>query len=156
MMDEGESRNALVALVDEVSRLHGRLRSAFAEARRSVGLGDTELMVLTAVVGAERAPTASKIGRSLGYPRQIVQRAANALAADGLIGTAPNPDHKRAPLLVPTDKGRALKRQADATADRIAAALARGFDMATAADAAQRLCDVRKRLENCLRELDYG
>lgn len=155
MTSEGESRNALVALVDEASRLHGRLRSAFAETRRSVGLGDTELMVLTAVVGAERAPTVSKIGRSLGYPRQIVQRAANALIAEGLIGTELNPDHKRAPLLVPTDKGIAVKRQADAIADKIAADFANGIDMAAIADAAQQLRDVRKVLENRMREMDY-
>ena len=156
MLESSESRNALIALVDEVSRLHGRLRSAFAESRRSVGLGDTELMVLTAVIVGERAPTVSKIGRSLGYPRQIVQRAANALVASGLIDTAPNPDHKRAPLLMPTDAGKAIKQQADVTADRIAADLSAGFDIAATADAVQRLHHVRKALENRMRELDFG
>ena len=155
MNDDVESRNALVALVDEVSRLHGRLRSAFAETRRSVELGDTELMVLTAVVAADHAPTVSRIGRSLGYPRQIVQRAANALVAEGMIATMPNPDHKRAPLLVASNKGRALKAQADEIADGIAARLAEGMDMAAIANVADHLFEVRKNLEQRMRALDY-
>jgi DNA-binding MarR family transcriptional regulator len=154
-MDEADSRNALVALVDEVSRLHGRLRSVFAETRRSVELGDTELMVLTAVVGADRAPTVSKIGRSLGYPRQIVQRAAHALQADGMIDTAPNPDHKRAPLLLPTEKGQKVKRQADVVADRIAANVGDGIDLVATADAARRLRELRKVLEDRMRTLEF-
>ena len=94
-----DSRNALVGLVDEIARLNGRLKSAFAASRRAVGLGDSEIMVLNAVVEAERPPTVAQIGRSLGHPRQIIQRAANSLVADGLIETRPNPDHKRAALL---------------------------------------------------------
>jgi DNA-binding MarR family transcriptional regulator len=156
MMDGADSRSPLVALVDEVSRLHGRLRSAFAETRRSVDLGDTELMVLTAVVEAAQPPTVSKIGRSLGYPRQIVQRAANALLADGIIAIGPNPDHKRAALLFPTEKGRAIKRQADATADLIAADLANGIDLAAARDAVANLRGVRKDLESRMRDLDLA
>src|SRR6476619_7051571 len=97
-----DSRHALVGLVDEVLRLGGRLKSTFAGARRAAGLGESESMVLNAVVEADRAPTVSQIGRSLGQPRQIVQRAANALVEAGLIATAPNPDHKRAPLLLPS------------------------------------------------------
>jgi DNA-binding MarR family transcriptional regulator len=155
-MNEIDSRSALVALVDEVSRLHGRLRSIFAETRKSVELGETELMVLTAVVGADRAPTVSKIGRSLGYPRQIVQRAANALQADGMINTAPNPDHKRAPLLQPTEKGQNLKKQADIVADSIAAKLGEGIDLVATADAARRLRELRKVLEDRMRELEFG
>lgn len=155
MSHDNESRSALVDLVDEVSRLHGRLRSAFAETRRSVGLGDTELMVLTAVTAADHPPTVSKIGRSLGYPRQIVQRAANALMAGGLIAAENNPDHKRAPLLVATVKGRALKAEADGTADRIADSLADGIDMAATATAAAHLREVRKNLERRMRALDY-
>ena len=154
-MKNGTPRNPLIALVDEVSRLHGRLRSAFSQTRRSVALGETELMVLTAVIEADVSPTVSKIGRSLGYPRQLVQRAANALAAEGLIDTAPNPDHKRAPLLMPTDKGRQVKNKADIVAGAIAADLLIGLDPAATQDAIERLRDLRKALENQMRKLDY-
>ena len=146
-----DSRHPLIGLMDEFHRLGGRLKSAFAEARRDVDLGESEMLVLTAVVEGERAPTVSQIGRSLGQPRQIVQRAANALVAAGLIKTAPNPDHKRAPLLAATAAGTALKRQADARAETIAEALSAGLDL----DAACRLSDglraFRQELEAQLR-----
>ncbi|MEJ6009873.1 helix-turn-helix domain-containing protein [Novosphingobium aquae] len=146
-----DSRHPLIGLMDEFHRLGGRLKSAFAEARRGVDLGESEMLVLTAVVEGERAPTVSQIGRSLGQPRQIVQRAANALVAAGLIETAPNPDHKRAPLLTATAVGTALKRQADARAAAIAEALSAGLDL----DAACRLSDglraFRQQLEAQLR-----
>lgn len=147
-----DSRNALVALVDEVSRLHGRLKSVFADTRRTVKLGESEMTVLNAVVEAERPPTVSQIGRSLGVPRQLVQRAANTLTADALIETQPNPDHKRAPLLLATAQGRTLKQRADEAADLIAADLARDLDMVATASAVQSLRGVRKALEVQLRK----
>ena len=84
-----------------------------------------------------------------------MQRAANALVAGGMIATMPNPDHKRAPLLVASNKGRALKAQADEIADGIAARLAEGMDMAAIANVADHLFEVRKNLEQRMRALDY-
>jgi DNA-binding MarR family transcriptional regulator len=110
------SRHPLVGLIDETSRLNGRLKSLFAEARRGAGLGDSELAVLSAVVEAERPPTVPQIGRSFGQPRQQIQRAANSLMGAGLIEAIPNPDHKRASLLRATESGISLKRRADAPA----------------------------------------
>ncbi len=151
MENRFDSRNPLVGLVDEISRLNGRLKSVFAETRRSVGLGDSEMMVLNAVVESERAPTVPQIGRSLGHPRQLIQRAANALVADGLITTTPNPDHKRAALLVATDKGLALKQRADAQADTVASVLTHQMDVAPISAATTALRDIRKQLEARLR-----
>lgn len=147
-----ENRHALISLVDEVSRLSGRLKSVFAESRRTVGLGDSELMVLNAVVEAERPPTASQIGRSLGFPRQLVQRAANALLTDRLIEGRLNPDHKRAPLLVPTKAGIARKRAVDELADRIAKGLSDGLDEVAIRKTAKRLGKLRVQLEEHLRD----
>jgi len=146
-----DSRNPLVGLVDEVARLNGRLKSTFAASRRAIGLGESEIMVLNAVVEAERAPTVAQIGRSLGHPRQIIQRAANSLVADGLIETTANPDHKRAPLLRATDRGLALKREADAIAERIATTLSAHIDMDAARLAAGALRSIRRQLETTLR-----
>ena len=149
-----ESRNPLVVLVDETSRLNGRLKSVFADVRRSVGLGESEMMVLTAVVEAEHAPTVPQIGRSLGYPRQLIQRAANALIDQGLIETASNPDHKRAALLRATDRGVALKRDADARADAIASALSSVIDLEAARNTTRALGAIRRQLEVQLRVRD--
>jgi len=148
------SRHQLVALVDEVVRLGGRLKSAFAAARRDVGLGESEFMVLNAVVEAERPPTVPRIGRSLGRPRQLVQRAANSLEAAGLIRSVPNPDHKRAVLLIAEKKGIAIKRKADACADRIADALGKGLDLDRVRATANALRALRRQVEARLRAED--
>ncbi|MDB5724277.1 MAG: transcriptional regulator [Novosphingobium sp.] len=146
------TRNPLIGLVDEVTRLHGRLKTAFSPARRSVGLGQSEMTVLNAVVEAERPPTVPQIGRSMGSPRQLIQRSANVLMEAGLVEAAPNPDHKRAALLIPTQKGIELKRQADAKADEIAAVLAELIDMNDALAATRSLAAVRRVLEDKYRE----
>lgn len=151
-----DSRHPLVGLVDETSRLNGRLRTIFAQSRQSVGLGQSEIMVLNAVVEAERPPTVAQIGRSLGHPRQLIQRAANSLVDDGLIELAPNPDHKRAALLVPTERGVALKREADATGEEIASRIQDGLDVGNVRAATQAIRAIRKELEAWLRSADLG
>jgi DNA-binding MarR family transcriptional regulator len=145
-------RHPLVGLIDEVVRSGARLRSAFAETRRQTGLGESEFMVLNAVVEADRPPTVAQIGRSLGRPRQLVQRAANALVDSGLVATQANPDHKRAALLVPTATGRELKRKADDHADSIAERLGEGLDSAGLEVLAAGLSALRKSLETRLRD----
>ncbi len=146
-----DSRHPLVGLADELIRLNGRMKALFAGARRSEGLGDSELSVLNAVVEADRPPTVPQIGRSFGQPRQIVQRAANSLMAAGLIEPEPNPDHKRAMLLRPTAQGTALKRDMDDRADAIARGLAAELDVDAVRTVTLGLRSVRKQLEAQLR-----
>jgi len=152
-MDAGpfDSRHPLVGLVDETIRLNSRLRSVFAAARRGSALNDSEQMVLNAVVEAERAPTVAQIGRSMGQARQLVQRAANALREAGLIEVSDNPDHKRAPLLRPTERGTALKREIDARADAIAEDLIPPLDLEDLRAATGALRAIRRQLEARLR-----
>jgi DNA-binding MarR family transcriptional regulator len=95
-----------------------------------------------------------QIGRSLGVPRQIVQRAANSLVAAGLVETLPNPDHKRAALLGPTAKGVELKRGIDARADALAATTAGHLDKGRVRQAATLLNDIRRELEARMRAGD--
>jgi DNA-binding MarR family transcriptional regulator len=149
-----DSRNALIGLVDEVTRLNGRLKSTFAASRREAGLNESEMMVLNSVVEASRPPTVPQIGRSMGQPRQLVQRAANSLAEGGLIETTPNPDHKRAVLLRATDKGITLKREADARAEAIAEELGADMDLAATRAATLAVRAIRKQLEARLRGED--
>lgn len=149
-----DSRHPLIGLVDETSRLNGRLKSIFAPSRQSIGLGESEIMVLNAVVEAERPPTVAQIGRSLGHARQLIQRAANALADEGLVAAVPNPDHKRAALLVATDKGIALKRQADATGEAIAEDFCSAVDFDSVREVTERLGVIRRQIEDWLRAAD--
>jgi len=151
MTETFEFRHPLVGLIDEITRLNGRLKSVFSAARRSVALGESELMVLSAVVEAERPPTVPQIGRSFGVARQIVQRAANALIEDGFLEPLANPDHKRAPLLGATAAGLAVKRKADHCADTVAADLAESLDPQALGELTTALHRLRKQLEAQLR-----
>ncbi|MBV1687535.1 MarR family transcriptional regulator [Novosphingobium sp. G106] len=146
-----DSRHPLVGLSDELIRLGGRMKATFAGARREEGLGDSEMSVLNAVVEADRPPTVPQIGRSFGQPRQLVQRAANSLMAAGLIEAEANPDHKRAVLLRPTERGTALKREIDERADAIAAEIGAGVDVDLIREATAALNTIRKQLEARLR-----
>jgi len=146
-----ESRHPLIGLSDELIRLNGRMKVLFAGTRRSEGLSDSESSVLNAVVEAERPPTVPQIGRSFGQPRQVVQRAANSLIEMGLIGSLPNPDHKRAVLLTPTDAGIALKREFDARAEAVAEDIGSGVDHETIRAAIVALRTIRQQLEAQLR-----
>jgi DNA-binding MarR family transcriptional regulator len=137
---------------DEVARLRGRLRALFAETRAMSGLPEMELMVLTAAVNAATPPTVAQIGRSLGHPRQVMQRAANRLAELGLVTFADNPDHKRASLIVATEAGRALKAEDHARAQAVTRAVMARIDAATFADAAARMHAIRTEIEAYLRE----
>jgi len=149
---EGVGDSSLIALFDSLSRLRGRLSSAFALARPE-GLTLTELTVLVAVAGAAHPPTVPQIGRSLGHPRQVIQRAASALVAAGLIETRPNPGHKRASLLVCTRRGRTVKAKADARGSAIARELETVVDTALAARATRLLDELRAQLDEHARSV---
>lgn len=151
MMIEADETNTMILMFDEVTRLSTRLQSLFAGARAPSGLSPMEAMVLSAVVRAPSPPTVPKIGRSLGHARQVVQRAANSLIESGLITIAPNPDHKRAPLLLATPDGKSLKALTDTRAGAAANALLRDVDPGKCARLTDELRGLRHEIEEHLR-----
>jgi DNA-binding MarR family transcriptional regulator len=136
---------------DEIARLRGRLRLLFEDVRRAAGLNEMELTVLTATVNAVAPPTVAQIGRSLGHPRQVVQRAANRLVELGLVTLVANPDHKRAWLLVPTEAGRAVKAEDSRSSEATIAAILAQIDEQDFAEAADRLHAIRLGIESFLK-----
>lgn len=151
-----DAATALIHLLDELARTRGRTVDAFSRIRVEAGLTDMEAVVLSAVVRAQRAPTVPQIGRSLGHARQVIQRAADSLAARGLIVFEDNPDHKRAKLLVPTMEGEAMQSRNDRKGLDFARRLTIGLDGAAIAAAAIGLGQVRQGLEANLRKLEAG
>lgn len=115
-MPTSRMTHPVALLVDELLRLTPRLRSVFSDAAAAADLSRMDITVLAAVIEASVAPTVPQIGRSLGHPRQVIQRSANTLMAKGLIEAVANPDHKRAPRLVATDAGGHAKALVDARA----------------------------------------
>lgn len=72
------------------------------------GLTATRWQVLGAVL--RESLTQAEIARRMGITRQSVQRTANQLAEDGMLAMTPNPSHRKAMLLQPTEKGLAAIR----------------------------------------------
>jgi DNA-binding MarR family transcriptional regulator len=88
-----------------VFRLNGQFLSVAEDLARPAGLTAAWWQVLGAVLG-EPLPV-SGIARVMGITRQSVQRIADLLVQRGLARYRPNPAHRRAKLLDPTDEGRA-------------------------------------------------
>ncbi|MFC9236199.1 MarR family winged helix-turn-helix transcriptional regulator [Streptomyces decoyicus] len=94
------SRTALT-----VFRLNGQFLSVADGLAGPAGLTAAWWQVLGAVL-PEPLPVAG-IARAMGITRQSVQRIADLLVDRGLAEYRPNPAHRRAKLLAPTDEGRA-------------------------------------------------
>ena len=156
MLERPLPSNPVVALVDEVIRINGRIRSIFKGVKTATGFSSMEITVLTAVVESRLAPTVPQIGRSLGHSRQVIQRAVNALTAAKLVETAPNPNHKRAPLLRATLRGQTLKRETDAHATKAIRTLLRGIDAVKCRRVAGELRELRGEMETYLRSARAG
>jgi DNA-binding MarR family transcriptional regulator len=88
-----------------VFRLNGQFLSAAERLARPAGLTAAWWQVLGAVL-REPLPVAG-IARAMGVTRQSVQRVADLLVERGLAVYEPNPAHRRAKLLAPTEEGRA-------------------------------------------------
>ncbi|MET8678320.1 MarR family winged helix-turn-helix transcriptional regulator [Streptomyces sp. NPDC004647] len=87
-----------------VFRLGGQFISAAERLAKPAGLTAAWWQVLGAVLH-EPLPV-SGIARAMGITRQSVQRIADLLVEKGLAEYVPNPAHRRAKLLRPTDRGR--------------------------------------------------
>src|SRR6201985_1310047 len=98
--------DALTDLIIDVFRLNGLLVTAGDRMVARLGLTSTRWQVLRAVVDAERAQPVAWLARDMGGNRQNVQRIVNDLQKIGLVTLEANPHHRRASLVVLTDKGR--------------------------------------------------
>ncbi|SCK51327.1 DNA-binding transcriptional regulator, MarR family [Streptomyces sp. AmelKG-E11A] len=98
-------RDLLSATALGVFRLNGQFLAVSDELAAPAGLSAARWQVLGAVL-REPLPVAG-IARAMGITRQSVQRVADVLAGQGLAEYVPNPAHRRAKLLRPTDAGRA-------------------------------------------------
>jgi DNA-binding MarR family transcriptional regulator len=94
-----------------VFRLNGQFLSVADRLAAPAGLTAAWWQVLGAVL-PEPLPVAG-IARVMGITRQSVQRVADLLVERGLAAYLPNPAHRRAKLLTPTQEGRAAIERID-------------------------------------------
>ena len=105
---------ALTDLMLDLFRATGLILTAGDRLVAPLGLTSARWQILGAIAAAERPQPVAWLARDLGANRQNVQRIVNDLSADGLVAFETNPHHRRAQLVVLTDKG---KRAFDAAMD---------------------------------------
>jgi DNA-binding MarR family transcriptional regulator len=98
--------DALTSLMLDLFRLNSLLLTAGDRLVARLGLTSARWQMLGAIVEAERPQPVAWLARDLGANRQNVQRIINDLERLGLVALEPNPHHRRAQLVVLTDKGR--------------------------------------------------
>lgn len=130
-----------------VFRLNGQFLAVAEELARPAGLTAAWWQVLGAVL---REPlSVADVAREMGITRQSVQRVADILVDRGLAEYLPNPAHRRAKLLRPTDAGYDAVRRIDPQHARFASRLAG----ALGEDELQATLDSLRRLSQVLDQL---
>jgi DNA-binding MarR family transcriptional regulator len=98
--------DALTDLMLDLFRLNSRMLAAGDRLVADLGLTSARWQILGAIVTAEHSQPVAWLARNLGANRQNVQRIINDLHKEGLVAFETNPHHRRAQLVVLTDKGR--------------------------------------------------
>jgi len=137
---------AVSELILEIFRLNGRLLTEGDRLVSGLGLTSARWQVLGAIDLSPAPEPVARLARTMGLQRQGVQRIVNELAEEGLVAFAENPHHRRAKLVVMTDKG----RETYAAAQRLQApwvkALTQGLEVDDILAARQVLETLRTRL----------
>jgi DNA-binding MarR family transcriptional regulator len=97
---------ALTDLILDLFRLNSRILIAGDRLVAGLGLTSARWQILGAITGADRPQPVAWLARDLGANRQNVQRIVNDLHKEGLVAFEANPHHRRAQLVILTDKGR--------------------------------------------------
>lgn len=125
--DATRRTRALTGLVFDVFRFNGGLLAAGDALVGDLGLTSARWQVLGAVALSPVPLPVAHVARNMGLSRQAVQRVVDDMRAEGLVRLDPNPHHRRAALVVPTEAGRAAFTAATARqrawADRLSSGL---------------------------------
>ena len=96
---------ALTDLILDLFRLSNRLLASGDRLVAELGLTSARWQVLGSIVAAERPQPVAWLARDMGANRQNIQRIVNDLEREGLVAFRANPHHRRAQLVILTDKG---------------------------------------------------
>lgn len=138
---------ALTDLVLDVFRLSSRLLAAGDKLVADLGLTSARWQILGVIVGAGRPEPVAWLARDMGGARQNVQRIVNDLERQGLVEFRDNPHHRRAQLVVLTDKGRKAFDAAMRLQASWANELTEGLELADIETTRSVVVALRKRLE---------
>jgi DNA-binding MarR family transcriptional regulator len=113
----------------------------------SLGLTSARWQILGAIIQTDHPQPVSRLARDLGANRQNVQRIINDLANEGHVTFELNPHHKRAQLVVMTEKGRLTYDAAIALYNPLVEALAEGLPLEDIKAAQRVMFALRTKLE---------
>src|SRR5271170_3676384 len=97
---------ALTNVMLDLFRLSSLLLTAGDRLVARLALTSARWQILGAIAYAERPQPVAWLARDLGANRQNVQRIINDLQKEALVAFETNPHHRRAQLVVLTDKGK--------------------------------------------------
>ena len=141
-----KASDAATDLILETFRLNGSLLAAGDAMVADLGLTSARWQVLGAIALSPVPLPVAHIARNMGLTRQAVQRLINEMARDGLVRFTTNPHHKRARLILLTERGKAAYGAAMRRQTPWAKEIARGLTVKQIADATAVLRSVQQRL----------
>ena len=121
--------DALTDLILDLFRVNNLVLAWGDRLVAPTGLTSARWQILGAIVAADRPQPVAWLARDLGANRQNVQRIVNDLANEALVRFEPNPHHRRAQLVVLTDKGQQTFDTAIGRYNPKIDALAEGFPL---------------------------
>jgi DNA-binding MarR family transcriptional regulator len=98
--------SALTNLILDLFKVNNRMLTSGDKLVAGLGLTSARWQVLGTIATSDRPQPVAWIARDMGANRQNVQRIINDLASEGLVALATNPHHRRAQLVILTDKGK--------------------------------------------------
>lgn len=140
--------DALTALILSLFRANNLTLTWGDRLVAPLGLTSARWQILGAISATERPQPVAWLARDLGANRQNVQRIVNDLAEEGLVAFEPNPHHRRAQLVVLTEKGRQTFDAALRLYEPKVNALAEGLSLEDIETAQRVLLSLRKKLES--------
>lgn len=138
---------ALSSMILDLFRVSSGLLTQGDRLVAPLGLTSARWQVLGTIIKAERPQPVAWLARDMGANRQNVQRIVNDLAREGWVEFADNPHHRRAALVVLTEKGRAVFDAAMALEAPWVNALAEGLAVEDIARVQQLLDILSSRLD---------
>ena len=145
-------RHDLAVLFDETVSLYLQLSAWAAFIYRKGAISGPRRTVLIAL--ARSGPqTVAEMARTRSQSRQRLQPLVNRLVREGLLQFAPNPAHRRSPLVTLTASGRRSIQRMLAIEDRLRAELRLGVPASRVTAAAAVLAEVRGALARQDRDL---
>jgi DNA-binding MarR family transcriptional regulator len=138
---------ALTGLILDLFGVNNRMLASGDRLVAELGLTSARWQVLGSIVAAERPQPVAWLARDMGANRQNIQRIVNDLEKEGLVAFRANPHHRRAQLVILTEKGQQTFDAAMGLQAPWINALAEGLKVSELETAHSVIARLRRKLE---------